>query len=214
MNELRKIKVCDPACGSGAFLIAAYEMLEDVYWEVARAMRIAPMTDEADALLEAFPGYILNENLFGVDVSPQSVEITQLALWIRSARKGRTLADLSENIVCGNSLISDAAVHPYAMDWARRFPGVFNGSAGGFDVVIGNPPWERMKLQKREFFAFVPEVLAGLESRRPARDDPTVSRKANPGDLSARLARPLESARMLAKQSGMRQTIRFQPLAT
>ncbi|MGD0462282.1 MAG: DNA methyltransferase [Tepidisphaeraceae bacterium] len=165
VNELRKIKVCDPACGSGAFLIAAYEMFEDVYWEVIRAMRIALMMEEADALLEAFPDYILNENLFGVDVSTESVEITQLALWIRSARKGRTLADLSENIVCGNSLISDAAVHPRAMTWASRFSGVFNSSAGGFDVVIGNPPWERMKLQEREFFSLgAPDIAAAVNA--------------------------------------------------
>ncbi|MGD0540711.1 MAG: class I SAM-dependent DNA methyltransferase, partial [Tepidisphaeraceae bacterium] len=112
-----------------------------------------------------FPGYILNENLYGVDVSPQSVEITQLALWIRSARKGRTLADLSENIVCGNSLISDSAVHPHAMTWASRFSGVFNSSAQGFDVVIGNPPWERMKLQEREFFSLgAPDIATTVNA--------------------------------------------------
>lgn len=161
--ELRKLKVCDPACGSGAFLIAAYEKLEEAYEEIVRAMRLAgdpELIKQADALERQFPDYILSDNLHGVDLSAESVEITQLALWIRSARKGRTLTDLSSNIVCGNSLISDAATHPRAFIWAKQFPGVFNRSEGGFDVVIGNPPWERIKQQKREFFAFVPELLA------------------------------------------------------
>ena len=60
-----------------------------------------------------------------MDLSPQAVEITQLALWIRSARRGKTLADLSQNIVWGNSLVTDPAVHPQAMHWEETFPEVF-----------------------------------------------------------------------------------------
>ena len=70
---------------------------------------------------------------------------------IRSARRGKTLADLSHNIVQGNSLVSDAGVHPRAMDWRATFADVFTRPEAGFDCVIGNPPWERMKLQEREF---------------------------------------------------------------
>lgn len=161
--ELRKIKVCDPACGSGAFLIAAYQLLQDTYEEILRQMR-ADGDLEAQTLLSDVPDWILQDNLYGVDLSPESVEITQLALWIRSARKGRTLADLSRNIVCGNSLVSDPAVHLRAMDWGAAFPAVFRGSAGGFDVLIGNPPWERMKLQEREFFSLAAPDIASAVS--------------------------------------------------
>ncbi len=108
---------------------------------------------------------ILSENLFGVDVSPEAVEITQLALWIRSARRGRTLANLTGNIVCGNSLVTDPAVHPRAMEWEKAFPLIFKRPGGnGFDCVIGNPPWERMKLQEREFFAFAAPQIASAVS--------------------------------------------------
>ena len=160
-DALRKLKVCDPACGSGAFLIAAYEKLEEAYEDIIRAMRIEHMTKQANDLQARFPDYILAGNIFGVDLSPESVEISQLALWIRSARKGRTLADLSKNIVNGNSLIRDASVHPKAFTWEAVFPDIFSHSSKGFDAVIGNPPWERMKLQEREFFSLgAPEIAS------------------------------------------------------
>jgi len=157
LAALRSMKIVDPACGSGAFLIAAYERLDDAYGDLVRLLRIDGKTDAAASLETAYPDYILHENLYGVDLSNESVEITQLALWIRSARKDKTLADLSKNILSGNSLVSDEAIHPKAMDWQTTFPDVFK--AGGFDCVIGNPPWERIKQQKREFFAWVPEIL-------------------------------------------------------
>ncbi len=161
---LRAIRCVDPACGSGAFLIAAYQRLEDAYEAIARRLRIYGRGDEAEALSVAYPDHILADNLFGVDLSPEAVEITQLALWIRSARRGRTLADLSRNIVCGNSLIADAAIHPRAMGWAEAFPAVF-ADGGGFDVVIGNPPWERMKVQEREFFSLArPDIASAVSA--------------------------------------------------
>src|SRR6185436_219562 len=109
--------------------------------------------DEVKRLEESIPDLILSRNLFGVDLSKEAVEITQLALWIQSARKGRTLADLSRNILHGNSLVSDKAVDPAALDWHAAFPSVFAGAGGGgFSCVIGNPPWERVKLEECEFF--------------------------------------------------------------
>ncbi|MBM3333252.1 hypothetical protein FJY63_01180, partial [Candidatus Sumerlaeota bacterium] len=102
-NSLRDIKIVDPACGSGAFLIKAYDLLEEQYNEVVD--QIAFHSGQQDETLrEQIPDIILQDNLFGVDVSPEAVEITQLALWIRFARHGKTLTDLSEHIVCGNSL--------------------------------------------------------------------------------------------------------------
>ncbi|MHC4541810.1 MAG: Eco57I restriction-modification methylase domain-containing protein, partial [Planctomycetota bacterium] len=111
--------------------------------------------------------FILHDNLFGVDLSPEAVEIAQLALWLRSAHKGKTLADLSKNIICGNSLISDSAVDPHALDWQQAFADVFKRPDGGFDCVIGNPPWERIKLQEREFFDIsAPEIASATSAAR------------------------------------------------
>lgn len=163
LAALRALKIIDPACGSGAFLIAAYQRLDDAYGDLVRLLRIDANEKGATALEAAYPGYILHENLYGVDLSREAVEITQLALWIRSARKDKTLADLSKNIVWGNSLVSDTNIHPKAMDWGDTFPEVM--VRGGFDCVIGNPPWERMKLQQREFFALgAPDIASAVNA--------------------------------------------------
>lgn len=150
LNILKNINVVDPACGSGAFLIKAYEVFEELYLDVITHLEY--QGKKIDALKDAIPDYILNENIHGMDLSAEAVEITQLALWIRSAQKGKTLADLSKNIICGNSLVDDPAVDSKAVNWQKTFPEVFNRENPGFDCVIGNPPWERMKLQEREFF--------------------------------------------------------------
>jgi len=164
LAALRDIRIVDPACGSGAFLIKAYDLLEERYHEVIDHI-VFHDGQEAEALREQIPDIILQDNLFGVDVSPEAVEITQLALWIRSARPGKTLTDLSDHIVCGNSLVFDPNVHPRAMEWQAIFPAIFKREPPGFDCVIGNPPWERMKLQEREFFdARAPELAAAVNA--------------------------------------------------
>lgn len=163
LEVLREVKICDPACGSGAFLIQAYEALEDRYQLVVERI-FEHEGFGAEELIPQIPDMILSDNLFGVDVSHEAVEITQLALWVRSAQRNKTLADLSQNIVCGNSLISDASIDPRAMEWETTFPTVFGREERGFDCVVGNPPWERLKLQEREFFAFTAPEIAGAVS--------------------------------------------------
>jgi hypothetical protein len=122
---LRTIRVIDPACGSGAFLIQAYDVLEEHYLDLAQALDPVDPTG-AEAIREQMPDFILHDNLFGVDLSPEAVEITQLSLWLRSARRGKTLMDLSRNIVCGNSLVTDPEIQ-------GRCPGRlrFHGSSCG-----------------------------------------------------------------------------------
>ncbi len=129
LDILRRLKVVDPACGSGAFLFQAYNVLEQRYHEVIGHLEEAGAAD-AEELAEQVPRFILNDNLYGVDLSPEAVEITQLALWIRSATPGQTLATLSRNIVHGNSLVHDPAVHPDGFDWRKQSPEVFGGAEG------------------------------------------------------------------------------------
>jgi Eco57I restriction-modification methylase/TaqI-like C-terminal specificity domain len=71
------------------------------------------------------------------------VDICRLSLWIKTAAVGKELTTLDHNIQVGNSVIADSEVHPRALDWQARFPEVF--AAGGFDVVIGNPPYVRQE---------------------------------------------------------------------
>ncbi len=166
LDILRRLKIVDPACGSGAFLFQAYNTLELRYHEVLGHLEQAG-EQEVAKLAAQVPQFILQENLYGVDLSPEAVEITQLALWIRSAAPGQTLAKLAENIVHGNSLVHDVEVHPAGFDWRERFAAVFEREEAGFDCVIGNPPWERIKLQEREFFSLpAPEIATATNAAK------------------------------------------------
>ena len=144
--ELTGIKVCDPACGSGAFLVAAFDVLLAEYTNVNE--QIAAITGS----MEVFHAdrEILNGNLFGVDLNAESIEITKLSLWLKTARHGKPLESLEANLRVGNSIVSSAdgglAYDPKAFDWSTAFPEIV--ARGGFDVVIGNPPYVRMERLK------------------------------------------------------------------
>lgn len=195
LAALKTVTICDPACGSGAFLIRAYDAMEEHYKTVAFGLGgPGGSKEESDALLAAIPDLILNHNLFGVDLSAQGVEITQLALWIRSARKGKTLANLSAHIVHGNSLVHAPGVDAKALDWHKAFPGIFGkGGPGGFSCVIGNPPWERVKVQDREFFALTDPKTAQAVSAADRRKRIAAMPTENP-DLHAAYERALTNA--------------------
>ncbi len=134
---LLELTICDPACGSGAFLNQALEFLraEHRYIDELNAKLLG-----SSLVLSDIDHTILENNLFGVDVNEESVEIAQLSLWLHTARRGRKLTTLSNNIKCGNSLIDDPKIAgEKAFDWEKEFPQIFD--KGGFDVVIGNPPY-------------------------------------------------------------------------
>jgi hypothetical protein len=157
-QRIAKIKVLDPACGSGAFLIQAlkrfvaeYEWINFEKSRVSYAYRQSGLFDRARAYND-----ILGNNLYGVDINAESVEITKLALWLHTALPGQPLSSLDGHIVCGNSLVDwdieavlgkkftedqKQRINPFS--YAAAFPEVF--AAGGFDILIGNPPY--IKLQ-------------------------------------------------------------------
>ncbi len=199
LEALRAVTLCDPACGSGAFLIRAYDALDAHYKTVVHGLAGAGLDAAEVARLEdSIPDDILNYNLFGVDLSHEAVEITQLALWIRSARRGKTLADLSTHIIHGNSLVADMAVDPKALNWHTTFAGVFGkGGTGGFSCVIGNPPWERVKVQDREFFSLTDPITAGAVSANDRKKRIAAMPTANPELHAAYLAARDNAQKML-----------------
>ncbi|MCR5573602.1 MAG: N-6 DNA methylase [Bacteroidaceae bacterium] len=137
---LKEITILDPACGSGAFLNAALRFLIDEHQHIDK---LENNVTGHEIPFEGVEKEILEHNLYGVDINEESVEIAQLSLWLRTAKKHRKLNSLNENIKCGNSLISDPAIAgDKAFDWQKEFPQVFE--KGGFDVVIGNPPYVNM----------------------------------------------------------------------
>ena len=146
---LLQLTICDPACGSGAFLNQALEFLiaEHRYVDELQAKLMGD-----SLILSDVENSILENNIYGVDLNDESVEIAKLSLWLRTAQKGRKLNSLNNNIKCGNSLIDDPEVAgDKAFSWEKEFPSVFpplEGDEGGgqsqkrgFDVVIGNPPY-------------------------------------------------------------------------
>jgi len=176
-EQIRKIKILDPACGSGSFLIGAYERLMKYHleWFKKHPKKIKAGIGRADAYVDGDNNWrlgfhvkqqILVNNIFGVDIDGRAVEVTMLSLYLKlmedetylTLEGMKYLPDLNDNIKCGNSLISwDIAdmdilptdpeerqaelerINPF--DWEKNFPEIF--AKGGFDAVIGNPPYVR-----------------------------------------------------------------------
>jgi len=176
-KQAAKLRILDPACGSGSFLLGAYRYLLD--WHRDWYVNDGP-EKHAKVLYQAPGGYrlttaekkrILLNNIYGVDIDPQAVETTKLSLLLKVLEgesqetlanqlrffHERALPDLSGNIKCGNSLIGpdfydnqqmqlfdeEERLRINVFDWNEAFPKIMK--AGGFDAVIGNPPYVRQE---------------------------------------------------------------------
>ncbi len=182
-KEISKIKILDPACGSGSFLLEAYQYLlnyhKDYYSktiEKSKGKKGNPLTPDGN-LTTAEKKRILTNNIFGVDLDVNAVEVTKLSLLLKCMEgeteasietqlrlfNERVLPDLDDNIKSGNSLIDtdfydshidfgeEKKIKPF--NWQRNFPEVFK--QGGFDTVIGNPPYVMLQnLERREIFDY------------------------------------------------------------
>jgi len=140
-NWLLTLKILDPACGSGAFLNSALDFLIKEHQEIDDL--ISDLTGDKIRMFDTDKN-ILENNIFGVDINEESVEIAKLSLWLRTAQKDRKLSDLNNNIKCGNSLIDNKEIaDDKAFNWQSEFSEILNN--GGFDIVIGNPPYVDIK---------------------------------------------------------------------
>jgi methylase of polypeptide subunit release factors len=158
-KRLKTITIVDPACGSGAFLIAALRHLLRE-WHALQAIRRDahkdPFARDDDALVRD----ILRANIYGVDINPAAVEIAQLALWLHTARSDKPLSSLVHTIRDGNSLIdgdfykgldnlalydADQKERVHTFDWEEQFA----ETGGKFDVVVGNPPYVKLQNFRR-----------------------------------------------------------------
>lgn len=186
-KEVEKLRILDPACGSGSFLIGAYQRLLDWHrdWYVndgadkntkGKNPKLHQGRGGAWRLTTAERKRILVNNIYGVDIDSQAVEVTKLSLLLKVLEgetqlemfHERVLPDLGRNIKCGNSLIGTEFYHSQlipladadrqrinAFDWRDEFPDVFKPAPsgrgqveGGFDAVIGNPPYIRIQVMK------------------------------------------------------------------
>jgi len=169
-EQVKKIRICDPACGSGSFLIGAFQFLLDWHLKYytnnppTKRKKDNPLTPDGN-LTTAEKKRILLNNIFGVDIDTQAVEVTKLNLLLKALEgethasirqqltlfHERVLPNINQNIKCGNSLIGndfyDDKLNLFpeqmkkinAFDWAAGFPEILK--QGGFDAVIGNPPY-------------------------------------------------------------------------
>lgn len=144
-EDVEKLKILDPACGSGSFLIRAFDEVYDWYkaqgYDDEKLVKL--LGDDAKGT-HTVKDQILKNNIYGVDLDKQAVDIAQLNLLLKSADKKHRLQDLHKNVKNGNSLIDDLAVAgDKAFKWGEEFKEIMN--KGGFDVIFGNPPYVDIK---------------------------------------------------------------------
>ncbi len=162
--DLKNIKILDPACGSGSFLMKAFDYLVTLDKKKNGEMEQVKLDLTGESATYGRKVDILKNNIFGVDLDPKAVEIAQLNLLLKAAEKKHRLPTLQENIRIGNSLIDDSSVTgDKAFKWEEQFKEIIqydeNGNLKdgyGFDVVIGNPPYgaeitevEKQHIKKR-----------------------------------------------------------------
>jgi hypothetical protein len=181
-QQAARLRILDPACGSGSFLLGAYQFLLD--WHCDRYLEDGPAKHPKELyqgpgglwrLTTAEKKRILLNNIYGVDIDPQAVEVAKLSLLLkvlegeseqtlqqqRRLFHERALPDLSGNVQCGNALIGpdfydqqtglfgeEERYRINVFDWDAAFPEIMK--AGGFDVVIGNPPWGQKAVSNEE----------------------------------------------------------------
>ena len=160
-SEIYKIKIIDPASGSGSFLVSAYQYLidhcTDYYSHNNKSKKLIRGSDGNYKLIIDERRKLLENCIFGVDIDAQAIEVSKLSLLLKLVENesqfqldiGHLLPNIDKNICCGNSLIDldfqqsminsefDSDFNPFS--WKKSFPEVFDN--GGFDAVIGNPPY-------------------------------------------------------------------------
>lgn len=160
-NRIEDIAVLDVTCGSGSFLIKAFDLIVSAYEEYQDLARSAnggigvQEYSSAQIIPSGYKREILQNNIFGVDLDYQATEIASVNLLLQALDEGEKLPKiLEDNIKSGNSLLNDAPEHISetldisvteaeamgAFDWETEFEQIFT-ERGGFDVIVGNPPW-------------------------------------------------------------------------
>ena len=192
-DAVAKLKVVDPACGSGSFLVEAYQQLLNYHLDYYSSEKVRKQALKNSLIYETGKSVYkltieekqrtLLNNIYGVDIDGQAVEVTKLSLYLKLLEnEGREtqgqlfkfsdiklLPSLDSNIKCGNSLVSSDYYHEKDLslfddeamrkintfDWDKEFPEVF--AQGGFDCVIGNPPYVNISV--------FPELHTYLQTR-------------------------------------------------
>jgi len=141
---LKNLKILDPAVGSGAFLNEAFDFLKNEYIFISDSLSTYSIKKRNLFFSDDFDSLILENNLFGVDINKSAIEISKLSLWLKTAKRDRKLKNLSNNLLCANSLLD----MPF--------------EDGTFDVVVGNPPYVVKNLNEDEKIYFQKNYKSAL----------------------------------------------------
>lgn len=161
--EAEKLKVLDMACGSGSFLLRAFEFFDEYHRGKEGPVQQTELDTQTEAAKITRRTKILRNNIFGVDLDKKAVEIAQLNLLLKAAETRHRLPMLNDNIQWGNSLIDDEKVAgDAAFKWNERFPDIM--AAGGFDVVIGNPPYVQLSMDNNSANLFKTYLINRFKS--------------------------------------------------
>ena len=162
-DRLMNIKVLDPACGSGAFLIQVFDFL---YAEGNKVNdKIAKLLGGQYEVFQ-LDKHILSNNIYGVDINSESVEITKLSLWLKTANKNAELTSLDNNIKCGNSLIDDPEVAgDKAFDWNKEFPEIMQDKVINEDLKAYHVTWATFNSRPVGFTNYGSPIILNDETR-------------------------------------------------
>jgi hypothetical protein len=176
-SKILDIKILDPACGTGEFLIRAIDILLEISKQIQRKKELQGKYRTVDSTsrksprslkkkksdlttLQTFDKDIENQqlrtiiqnNIHGVDINEEAIEITQLNLFLKLSTSSQQLIDLSKNILIGNALVDDPSVDSKAFDWESEFGELLDPKIrdSGFDIIVGNPPYIRVQYLEHE----------------------------------------------------------------
>ncbi len=159
-QEALKLRVLDPACGSGTFLVRAFDEFRRWYLVREKKNGNGGLEEEVQGLPQ-FLDAVLENCIYGIDLDARAVRLAKLNMFLRAIDTPSRLPRLK--IIQKNSLLNDGGFKN-SFEIRRDFPLV--AEAGGFDIIIGNPPWERFEIKTQEFFEGYDEGFKNLDTKQ------------------------------------------------
>lgn len=181
-KEILDFRVCDPAMGSGHFLVASLNFLTKAYL----SQKNKEAKGDLNLSLPEAKREVLHSCIFGVDINSRAVKLAQMSLWLESAHPNKKLERLDDQLKAGDSIIDQRSVSKKAFSYNQEFPAVFEN--GGFDAVVGNPPWVSYGLRDTGKLDF--DIKAYLTKYYPGSAEYKVSLYACFVDRFAQITKP------------------------
>lgn len=162
IQMLQSLKILDPACGEGVFIKSAIQSLAELYSE----LHLSRINDEPPLRKEILKSelfeQIIKDNVYGVDNNKDAIEFIRQELIgkLNNTNKKNLLSNIRNSFIMGNSIVTDSSLARDGIDWDLRFQSIMQ--EGGFDIIVGNPPWGADLEAHEEYFReHYPEIAKG-----------------------------------------------------